>query len=45
MVNGKRICNVDTMTALQRMGLVIQDDHRCWKATQAGREITKTLDL
>ena len=50
-VNGKRICNVDTMYALQRHGLVEQ---RCegglklvgqWKATEAGAALTRRLCL
>lgn len=50
-VNGKRICNVDTMHALLRLGLVEQKEvggrKRVgeWKATQAGRNITGTLCL
>lgn len=45
-VNGKRICNVDTMHALARMGLVEQKELAGrkligqWKATQAGRDLT-----
>jgi len=45
MVNGKRICNVDTMTALKRHGLVMQDELRRWVATAEGKALTKTLDL
>ena len=50
-VNGKRICNVDTMRALERMGLVEQKYvGGCkavgeWKATHAGKEITRQLCL
>lgn len=50
-VNGKRICNVDTMFALQRMGLVEQIvDHGLrqigqWKATEAGVTLTQRLGL
>lgn len=50
-VNGKRICNVDTMFALQRLGLVEQiTDHGRklvgqWKATEAGSELTRGLSL
>ena len=44
-VNGKRICNVDTMTALARMGLVKQDDQKQWVATKDGRELTNLLCL
>lgn len=45
MVNGQRICNVDTMTALKRVGLVEQDAQRCWKATDEGRSLTARLCL
>jgi hypothetical protein len=45
MVNGQRICNIDTMTALGRAGMVQQDDKRCWSATEAGRSITGRLGL
>lgn len=34
-INGKRVCNVDTMKSLERAGLVEQDEYRCWKATDA----------
>ncbi|MDA8093302.1 MAG: hypothetical protein M0T84_05205 [Betaproteobacteria bacterium] len=50
-VNGKRICNVDTLFALQRMGLVEQiEDHGLkqvgqWQATEAGRKLTGQLCL
>lgn len=50
-VNGKRICNVDTMSALSRLGLVEQsevDGRKSvgqWKATQAGRELAAQLSL
>lgn len=45
MVNGKRLCNTDTMMALQRAGLVEQDEQRCRKAAQAGRDLTGRLCL
>jgi hypothetical protein len=35
-VNGKRICNVDTMTALYRAGFAARDERGCWRATPAG---------
>lgn len=44
-VNGKRICNIDTMTALQREGLVEQDENGTWKATPRGEERTTELGL
>lgn len=50
-VNGQRICNVDTMVALSRLGFVEQKmtgGHKAvgeWKATQAGRDITGRLCL
>lgn len=50
-VNGKRVCNVDTMHALERLGLVEQLTVHGriaigeWQATQAGRELTARLCL
>lgn len=50
-VNGKRICNVDTMTALERYGFVEQMTlggrklAGQWKATSAGKSITEELGL
>ena len=52
-VNGKRICNVDTMFALQRLGLVEQLDGPGpngkligqWKATGDGAALTRRLCL
>lgn len=50
-VNGKRICNVDTMFALQRLGMVEQLKDRGltlvgrWKATEAGAALTRHLCL
>lgn len=50
-VNGKRVCNVDTMHALERLGLVEQltvHGRKAigeWQATQAGRELTARLCL
>ncbi|MPQ69244.1 hypothetical protein [Pseudomonas sp. MWU12-2323] len=39
-VNGKRICNVDTMAALVRFGLVSRDSGSgYWNATDAGKKI------
>ena len=45
MVNGARICNVDTMSTLRRLGYVSQDGSGCWHATDAGKTITKELGL
>ncbi len=52
-VNGKRLCNVDTMVALQRLGLVEQLDGPGpngklvgqWKATEEGSALTRRLCL
>jgi hypothetical protein len=50
-VNGKRICNVDTLHALERFGLVEQlivhgrKSIGEWQATQAGRDLTGQLCL
>ncbi|MBV7542213.1 hypothetical protein [Acidovorax sp. sic0104] len=45
MVNGTRICNTDTMMALQRGGLVAMDAEGRWTATESGRAITAQLRL
>ncbi|MHB1371954.1 MAG: hypothetical protein ACYCW7_17400 [Pseudomonadaceae bacterium] len=45
MVNGRRICNVDTMQALERQGLVTKDEDRRWDATDHGKEFAKALGL
>lgn len=51
LVNGKRICNVDTMHALERLGLVEQfevDGRKAvgrWRGTPAGRTLTQQLGL
>ena len=45
MVNGKRICNTDTMMALYRSGLASKDEHGCWAATPSGKTITAQLGL
>lgn len=39
-VNGKRICNVDTMMSLQRLGLASKVDEYHWAATPAGKAYT-----
>ena len=50
-VNGMRICNVDTMFALQRHGLVEQITDRGlkligqWQATADGAELARRLCL
>lgn len=50
-VNGKRLCNVDTLFALERLGLVEQIERMGlkqvgqWKATDAGAELTRRLCL
>ena len=45
LVNGHRICNVDTMMALYRLGLASKDDRGCWSATESGKTITAQLGL
>jgi hypothetical protein len=37
-INGKRVCNIDTMTVLERLGLVERDTRWTWRATTAGIE-------
>ena len=50
-VNGARICNVDTLHALERLGLVEQravDGRKlsgAWQATQAGKNLTEDQQL
>ena len=44
-VNGQRICNVDTMMALSRLGLVIKDGNGQWAATEAGKKLTAEAGL
>ncbi|ELG7182267.1 TPA: hypothetical protein ACGW3N_000251 [Pseudomonas aeruginosa] len=40
-INGERVCNVDTMTALEKMGLVSRDPStRYWKATDEGKKLS-----
>lgn len=40
-INGKRICNVDTMTALVRLGLVERDSQPpYWMATAEGMKLS-----
>jgi hypothetical protein len=45
IVNGQRICNTDTMKALERAGYAEVDLQRCWKATTAGKSVTGRLCL
>jgi hypothetical protein len=35
-INGIRVCNIDTMGALKRKGLVESESLRSWKATNIG---------
>lgn len=40
-INSQRMCNVDTMTTLTKLGLVERDpDSRMWVATAEGRKLT-----
>lgn len=40
-VNGERICNVDTMTVLVRLGLAERESrHPYWMATAEGRKLS-----
>ncbi|MDS9914996.1 hypothetical protein RMI87_15940 [Pseudomonas aeruginosa] len=40
-INGERACNADTMTALEKMGLVTRDPAtRHWKATDEGKKLS-----
>lgn len=38
-INGKRVCNLSTMKALAKLGLVEQDDTSCWVATSEGLKL------
>ena len=44
-VNGKRICNLDTLNALQRLGLVNRLEPGVWEASTLGRNVTAELGL
>ncbi len=44
-VNGSRICNVDTMIVLQRMGLVQKDAQGYWSSTESGKVIAAQLGM
>ena len=45
-INGKRVCNVDTMKALERHGLVAYDSaFRHWSATDTGKAWAAASDL
>lgn len=50
-VNGKRVCNCDTLYALERMGLVEQIEFHGrkqigqWQATENGCQLTRQLCL
>lgn len=44
MVNGSRICNVDTMQALYRAGYATRDDKGSWRATPSGLALRDLLD-
>lgn len=39
-INGKRVCNVDTMATLTRLGLVERDSSTYWHATEAGKKLS-----
>lgn len=39
-VNGKKMCNLETITFLRRNGLIYEQDG-AWMATQAGKDYTK----
>jgi hypothetical protein len=40
-VNGGRVCNLDTVTALKKRGYVERAGQWQWKATEAGKEFWK----
>lgn len=40
-INGERVCNVDTMTVLVRLGLAERETQPpCWIATEEGRKLS-----
>lgn len=39
-INGKRVCNVETMTVLVRKGLVVRTDDGYWHATPEGKKLS-----
>jgi len=43
LVNGSRVCNVDTMVSLQRAGLASMDADHCWRATDSGLALRNSL--
>jgi len=43
VVNGSRVCNIDTMNSLQRAGLAFVDVNRCWHATDSGLALRDSL--
>lgn len=43
-INGKRVCNVDTMLALYRTGFASRDNQGLWQATPAGLALRDRLD-
>ena len=45
VVNGNKICNLSTMTALERAGYVESDAQMCWRATPSGKSVTGLLCL
>lgn len=44
-VNGQKICNLDTLTALRHKGLVVEEKPNIWVATEEGRNLTGQLCL
>lgn len=44
-INGTRACNIDTIAALVRLGLVQQDSAGMWIGTEQGRKLTADLNL
>ncbi len=45
MVNGKRVCNTDTMMALSRAGLASKGERGCWSVTESGKRVAADLGL
>lgn len=42
-VNGRKLCNLDTMTALEKRGFAERVSHLRWRITKAGGEYMDAL--
>jgi ribosomal protein S19E (S16A) len=44
-VNGKRLCTLATLTALEKAGLLVKVENNGYTATEAGRTLTSERHL